>query len=207
VSGGESQGRLEPWNEQIVDLGMEIVSRRRQGVVALGAEAERLYPALGGRGSITLEYRSALGDVPTAASFHERLRARLPEEIRRGQTLVGPHRDDLLVALDGRDLRTFGSRGQQRLMALTLRLAEAAHFEADVAEPVQAVALREERVAGERGGAFLLAKLDVEAWVARWMREPLPDLEDKTPAQMLRNPEGQRAVEQVLERMRGGLPA
>jgi DNA replication and repair protein RecF len=129
VGGGGSQGRLEPWNEQIVDLGMEIVSRRRQGVVALSTEAERLYPALGGSGSIAIEYRSALGDVPTAASFHERLRARFPEEIRRGQTLVGPHRDDLLVALQGRDLRTFGSRGQQRLMALTLRLAEAAPVE------------------------------------------------------------------------------
>ena len=127
--GGGGQGRLEPWNEQIVDLGMEIISRRRQGVVSLSSEAERLYPALGGRGSIVIEYRSALGDVPTAASFHERLLARFPEEIRRGQTLVGPHRDDLLVALQGRDLRTFGSRGQQRLMALTLRLAEAAPVE------------------------------------------------------------------------------
>jgi DNA replication and repair protein RecF len=128
TSGG-SHGRLEPWNEQIVDLGIEIVSRRRQGVVALSAEAERLYPALGGRGSIAIEYRSALGDAPTTVSFHELLCARLPDEIRRGQTLVGPHRDDLFVALQGRDLRTFGSRGQQRLMALTLRLAEAAPVE------------------------------------------------------------------------------
>ena len=52
-----------------------------------------------------------------------------------------------------------------------------------------------------------LAKFDLETWVAQWMREPLPELGDKTPAEMLRNPEGQRAVEQVLERMRGGLPA
>ncbi|MGH7315591.1 MAG: DNA replication/repair protein RecF, partial [Candidatus Rokuibacteriota bacterium] len=40
------------------------------------------------------------------------------------QTLVGPHRDDLLIEVDGRDLRLYGSRGQQRLLALTLRLAE-----------------------------------------------------------------------------------
>lgn len=48
---------------------------------------------------------------------------------------------------------------------------------------------------------------DLDGWVAQWMREPLPELGSKTPAEMLRNPEGQRAVEQVLERMRGGLPA
>lgn len=52
-----------------------------------------------------------------------------------------------------------------------------------------------------------LKDFDLEGWVARWMREELPALGGKTPAQMLRNPEGQRAVEEVLERMRGGLPA
>jgi DNA replication and repair protein RecF len=120
---------LEPWSDQLVQLGLEIVSRRRQGVVALGAEVECLWPALGGWGSLALEYRSALGEESTVASFHDLLSARLPEEIRRGSTLVGPHRDDLLVELQGRDLRTFGSRGQQRLMALTLRLAEAGPVE------------------------------------------------------------------------------
>jgi uncharacterized protein (DUF2384 family) len=52
-----------------------------------------------------------------------------------------------------------------------------------------------------------LKDFDLEGWVAQWMREQLPELGGKTPAEMLRNPEGQRAVEQVLERMRGGLPA
>ena len=63
------------------------------------------------------------------------------------------------------------------------------------------------RLLEESGDPEQLAKFDLEAWVAQWMREPLPELGDKTPAEMLRNPEGQRAVEQVLERMRGGLPA
>jgi putative toxin-antitoxin system antitoxin component (TIGR02293 family) len=63
------------------------------------------------------------------------------------------------------------------------------------------------RLLEESGDPEQLAMFDLEAWVAQWMREPLPELGDKTPAEMLRNPEGQRAVEQVLERMRGGLPA
>jgi len=63
------------------------------------------------------------------------------------------------------------------------------------------------RLLEESGDPDLLKDFDLEAWVAQWMREQLPELGGKTPAAMLRNPEGQRAVEQVLERMRGGLPA
>jgi len=59
----------------------------------------------------------------------------------------------------------------------------------------------------ESGDPQQLKDFDLENWIARWMREELPELEGKTPGQMLRNPEGQRAVEEVLERMRGGLPA
>lgn len=128
-AGGGGQGRLDPWNDQLVDLGLEIMARRRQAAADLSTEVERLYPALGGRGTVVIEYRSTLGDLPTATMFHEAIRGRCSEEVRRGQTLVGPHRDDLFIALQGRDLRTFGSRGQQRLMALTLRLAEAAPVE------------------------------------------------------------------------------
>ena len=50
-------------------------------------------------------------------------------------TLTGPHRDDLAVELDGRDMRAFGSRGQQRLLVLALRLAEAGPVEAAVGSP------------------------------------------------------------------------
>ena len=63
------------------------------------------------------------------------------------------------------------------------------------------------RLLEESGDPEQVKDFDMEGWVAQWMREPLPELGDKTPAGMLRNPEGQRAVEQVLERMRGGLPA
>lgn len=63
------------------------------------------------------------------------------------------------------------------------------------------------RLLDESGDAQAVATFDLEGWAAKWMREPLPELAGKTPAELLRNPEGQRAVEQVLERMRGGLPA
>lgn len=63
------------------------------------------------------------------------------------------------------------------------------------------------RLLEESGDPAQMQDFDLEAWVAQWMREALPELGGRTPAEMLRNPEGQRAVEQVLERMRGGLVA
>jgi len=63
------------------------------------------------------------------------------------------------------------------------------------------------RLLQESGDPELLKDFDLAVWVAQWMRERSPELGGKTPAEMLRNPEGQRAVEQLLERMRGGLPA
>lgn len=63
------------------------------------------------------------------------------------------------------------------------------------------------RLLDESGDPEQMKDFDLEGWVAQWMHEELPDLGGKTPAGMLRNPEGLRAVEQVLERMRGGLVA
>jgi putative toxin-antitoxin system antitoxin component (TIGR02293 family) len=63
------------------------------------------------------------------------------------------------------------------------------------------------RMLDESGDPEQLKTFDVEGWFARWIQEKLPELGNKTPADMLRNPEGQRAVEQVLARMRGGLAA
>jgi putative toxin-antitoxin system antitoxin component (TIGR02293 family) len=63
------------------------------------------------------------------------------------------------------------------------------------------------RLLEESGDPELLKAVDLDAWLAEWMQEPLPELGGRTPAELLRNPEGLRAVEQVLERMRGGLPA
>lgn len=59
----------------------------------------------------------------------------------------------------------------------------------------------------ESGDPEQMKHFDLEKWFARWVHEELPELGGKAPADMLRNPEGQRAVEQILERMRGGLAA
>jgi len=127
---------LHPWDEQLAKTGVEILARRCRAVAALEGEVANLYPDLAGTDqTVRLEYRSTLGPEPTKAEFLEALAARREDEIRRRWTLVGPHRDDLVVELDGHDMRSFGSRGQQRLLVLALRLAEAGPVEAAVGSP------------------------------------------------------------------------
>ena len=132
LSDGALRNALAPWNEQLARVGLELVGRRREAVSALEGEARHLYPALAGVGEVRLRYAVPAGTGEGLPEFLAALEARFGEEVRRGQSLVGPHRDDLQIEVDGRDLRLYGSRGQQRLMALTLRLAEAGPVERTV---------------------------------------------------------------------------
>lgn len=116
---------LAPWDEVLSRVGVEIIERRRRAVAALQGEVGRMFAALSGtREKIEVRYRSSIGEASGAADFLAALTRSRSDEVRRGQTLVGPHRDDLAVEIDGADARTFASRGRQRLLALALRLAE-----------------------------------------------------------------------------------
>jgi DNA replication and repair protein RecF len=114
VSGRDA---LEPWTLQVAELGAELVEARREAIRLLlpGFTAQAAELGLDGA---RLEYES---DPPTAGA----LAARLDRDVDRGTTGVGPHLDDVLVAAGDRDLRHFGSQGEQRLAVLSLLLAEA----------------------------------------------------------------------------------
>ena len=98
---------------------MELIDRRRRAVAILQTELARVYPAVSGeRPKVQVGYRCVVGEATEPAALVAALERMRPVELRRGQTLVGPHRDDLTIELDGVDARAFGSRGQQRLLAL-----------------------------------------------------------------------------------------
>jgi len=123
--GALSAERLDPWNEQLVTVGLELIDRRRRAVAAIQGELARVYSGLAGsREKVEVRYRACIGEANDRASFVAALERAYGNEVRQGQTLVGPHRDDLLIELDGIDARTFASRGRQRLLTLALRLAE-----------------------------------------------------------------------------------
>jgi DNA replication and repair protein RecF len=120
----ETAARLLPWNEQLVTLSAEIHRARVDYVERVNAALEgRLF----GREEVTIRYVSSLegkGDLSDYESlFSERLRLRMVAEISAGYSLIGPHRDDLEILFDGRDLRQFGSSGQQRSALIILDLA------------------------------------------------------------------------------------
>ena len=135
LAGSALRTVIAPWSEQLARVGIELIGRRRTALEALQEEARTLYPTLAGDGEVTLRYCGVLPEDAREADLAAALEARFAEEVRRGQTIVGPHRDDLLIEVDGRDLRLYGSRGQQRLMALALRLAEAGPVARAVGSP------------------------------------------------------------------------
>ncbi|HUQ32240.1 MAG TPA: DNA replication/repair protein RecF [Pyrinomonadaceae bacterium] len=115
---------VAPWNEQLVRLSTEIHSARTDYVGRLNAVLER---RLFEKEDIGIRYVSALegkGNLDDyEALITERLQFRLQAEIASGYALIGPHRDDMEILFDGRDMRAFGSSGQQRSALIILDLA------------------------------------------------------------------------------------
>jgi DNA replication and repair protein RecF len=116
--------QLAPWNEQIVQLAARIHKARIRFVERLNEVLEK---KLFTKEEVTIRYASSLegkGDLSDyAALLDERLKLRVQAELASGHSLIGTHRDDLEIFFDGRDLRKFGSSGQQRSALLILLLA------------------------------------------------------------------------------------
>ena len=112
-----SREAIEPWSERVASLGAELVAARLEVLDLLG-------PSFGARGGelgldcVSLRYE---GDPPTV----EALAAVLDRDLERGVTSLGPHLDDVVLEAGARELRSFGSQGEQRLALLALLLAEA----------------------------------------------------------------------------------
>ena len=115
--GVSTREAVAPWTEQVAALGAALVAARLEAIGLLAAAfAERAGEL--GLPAAALDYA---GEAPTI----ETLEARLERDLERGVTGLGPHLDDVAVRSGERDLRAFGSQGEQRLAVLSLLLAEA----------------------------------------------------------------------------------
>jgi DNA replication and repair protein RecF len=114
---------LSTWNQQLARQGIALMEDRRAAVDAIALLFARCCGELGLDGEPELAYRprSRATDV---ASLAAELAERADSDLERGFTGHGPHRDDLRVARESRELRAYGSQGQQRLGLLALLLAE-----------------------------------------------------------------------------------
>jgi DNA replication and repair protein RecF len=118
IAGGFSTpDALDPWTARVVELGIALVEARTE-VIALLAPAFAETSEQLGLPSARLEYE---GDVPTT----ELLDAAVARDLERGTTSVGPHLHDVRIVSGARDLRLYGSQGEQRVTVLALLLAEA----------------------------------------------------------------------------------
>jgi DNA replication and repair protein RecF len=117
AGGFSSLDAVAPWSERVVELGQTLVETRAETISALAATVAERGEELG-LPTLRLAYE---GELPT----REALDARLQRDLERGTTGLGPHLHDVQLFSATRDLRLYGSQGEQRLTVLSLLLAEA----------------------------------------------------------------------------------
>ncbi len=122
---------VEPWNTQLVHYGTEIMVYRRAFIQGLSILTRLMHRKITReKENLKLLYESSLPlgkEEPTEeikSRFLQELQALEEEEIKRGITLLGPHRDDLEFEINGKNVKKYGSQGQQRTTVLSLKMAE-----------------------------------------------------------------------------------
>ena len=112
---------LDIWDMQLAEYGTKIIERRKKFIDEVNRIIGGIHEKLtGGRENIELSYESSAGEL----SMEEMLRKNRERDIRFKSTSAGPHRDDLCFRVGDLDIRKFGSQGQQRTAALSLKLSE-----------------------------------------------------------------------------------
>lgn len=142
------------WNAELTIYAVEVLSHRVHWIDNLSRRATLHFRELTGEDTFALSYRSRLSALTNdeqfrgqgqyrsqqyrqqlSAAFASALTSSLAEELARGVTVIGPHRDDFSVNLGQVDLGRFGSRGQQRLAIVAMKLAELDYLGEAAAEP------------------------------------------------------------------------
>ncbi len=115
-----SEATLEVWDAKLAEIGGVVTERRQELATQILPHIERAYELLAGKPVPVDAHYERSWSQPTLA---QALLAERDTDVRRGVTSVGPHRDELVLTLDGLSARTEASQGEQRTLALALRLA------------------------------------------------------------------------------------
>ena len=125
---GQYPGALAPWDTQLATLGSAIMLARMEHAAAIAQIAATMHETLSdGQEQLVVSYQPSLSGVEPIHlidALQQALGDSLERDLRSGSTSIGPHRDDVLLALNGDDVRVFGSQGQQRTAVLSLKLAQ-----------------------------------------------------------------------------------
>jgi DNA replication and repair protein RecF len=128
---GGNSSQLVFWDERLVEHGAYLISRRQMLLIALDEVARLVHGELTDSAEVlrlrympSVEIGGQEGTGAVAVAFQEQLEGIRQREMAAGMTLMGPHRDELRFSINDMDAGTYGSRGQQRTVALALKLAE-----------------------------------------------------------------------------------
>ena len=124
---------LDLWDEQLADFAGRIISRRLTSIGKLNREANEIQEKISAQ-TENLSVLYEMHGLDSQENFLETLRARRFEDIRRGSTSIGAHLDDLKFLINGRELKSFGSQGQLRTVALALKLSELQFLKSETGE-------------------------------------------------------------------------
>ena len=117
----EYEEMLDIWDMQLVKYGKKLIESRERFVKELGVIVAEIHRNLtGGREELMVRYEKNV----SADEFERKLQTSRKRDLKVKMSMTGPHRDDLLFEVKGVDIRRFGSQGQQRTAALSLKLAE-----------------------------------------------------------------------------------
>lgn len=112
---------LDVWDEQLINYGSIIIKKRIAFIEKLNGILKEIHKELtGGKEEIKVSYEKNV----SVQEYCNELKRKRDSDIKSGTTSVGPHRDDIMFSIDGVDIRKFGSQGQQRTAALSLKLSE-----------------------------------------------------------------------------------
>lgn len=124
---------LEPWDMQLIATGSKIIEKRAEILENFKAYLMNQYQQITGHDiQPSLEYQTIAPGLKTAeeitAEFTKQIQDNFEKEAERQQTMIGPHRDEVVFYLDDAELRNYGSQGQHRLFSMALKMAQLFYY-------------------------------------------------------------------------------
>ncbi|MBR4958496.1 MAG: DNA replication/repair protein RecF [Phascolarctobacterium sp.] len=187
---GGNQQQLEPWNKEFIVLATAIAKKRQLALEKLQAIAGEIYASItGNKETLTIKYelKANNGELLYPESdfsawemfYTNKLKERERIDILRGNTGIGPHRDDIVLLLNGMSLKSFGSQGQQRSGALALKLSQLEYVRREIGEfPVLLLDdVMSELDNSRRAQLLLFIDGRVQTFITVNDRELIPELE------------------------------
>ena len=125
---------LLPWDQQLAEKGVKLILLRDRFIEKLSTRTAKIHEKIShGTEQLDLTYEKNM--EPDAEMFLDKLKNTAQRDIILGSTHTGPHRDDIAMMINGQDVRSYGSQGQQRTTALSMKLAEMELMEEEIGTP------------------------------------------------------------------------